>query len=892
MKKEIRIRGAKEHNLKNISLSIPKEKLVVFTGVSGSGKSSLALDTIYAEGQRRYVESLSSYARQFLGVQSKPDVEEMHGLSPSIAINQKKPFHNPRSTVGTITEIYDYLRLLFARVGTPHCPQCEREVKKESLDGIVNETGKIIKKSKRKKSSILILSPLRRGKKGTHKELLKNLRSQGFSFARIDKKIFDLTEVDKLDKNKTHDIEVIVDQLEVEKFSSKTRSRLSDSISQALELSDGEVIIAEKRTKKRTGKVKTNDHLFSKNFACPYCGIGLAQLEPRDFSFNSPYGACPQCEGLGTKLTVKEEKIYNPRLSIKEGGILPLSWLTTKDNWFSRLLAAVGKKKGFDLYTPLGEFSPEKLEVLTWGTGKEEFLVKGRNRRGKKTSFWETFAGIAHEMEKRHEETSSRRTRKRLEKYMHKGKCPSCGGLRLKKEALGVTIGDKNISDVTRMNIKTSLGWSKKTLKELERKKGEIAKPVIREVKNRLSFLDKVGLSYLTLNRKASTLSGGEAQRIRLASQIGSGLSGVLYVLDEPSVGLHSRDIKKLTHTLKELRDLGNTVIVVEHDREMIEQGDYLVDFGPKGGKKGGKIVIEGSPEKIKKSKKSLTGDYLSGRKEVAVDKTKLRKKEAEKEKDDNPGKLRLKEASQFNLKKIDVLFPLGKFITVTGVSGSGKSTLVFETLLPGLKEELGMKVEKPTDNYKSLKGAVKVDRVYEVDQSPIGRTPRSNPATYIKAFSYIRKAFAQTKESRLKGFNKTHFSFNTEPGRCSACRGQGEEKIEMQFLSDIYVTCDVCGGARFSKEVLGVKYKGKTIKEVLEMTAEEALPFFSNISPLRRRLKTLNETGLGYLQLGQPAPTLSGGEAQRVRLAKELSKMSRGHTFYILDEIRYLCFI
>lgn len=882
--KKIIIKGAREHNLKNIDLEIPKNKLVVFTGVSGSGKSSLALDTIYSEGKRRYTESLSSYARQFLGVETKPDVDQIFGLSPAIAISQKKPFHNPRSTVGTITEVYDYLRLLFARTGNPHCPVCGLEIKEETLDGVTSSVLLLIEKGlkRRKRVRIIILAPLVKDKKGARKSLLENLVKEGYLRGRIDGEITRIDKEIELKENEKHTIEAVVDRISFggKKEVKEMKSRIFESLSQALELSDGEVVVLEIEDSSQffpENPKKTKEHLFSQNLSCPKCGKGFSRLEPRDFSFNSPHGACPECEGLGTKLKADPSSLYNLKLSINEGGILALpSWLTIRDNWYRRLLESFAQEEGIDLTKSIGSLSEDKRNLLTFGRKEKDYLVRGRNRQGRITSFRERFLGVAHEVERRYRETNSKRRRLRLKNYLVEKKCPLCGGTRLKSKALSVTISGKNIGEINSLNIEKAFKWIKGLLREAGERRKKIAAPIVRELTSRLKFLNAVGLSYLTLDRSASSLSGGEAQRIRLASQIGSGLSGVVYVLDEPSVGLHDRDMEKLIKTLKELKELDNTVIVVEHDKKTIRAADWIVDFGPGGGRKGGKIVASGPPEEIAKNSRSLTGQYLSGKKEVSLPQKKNSK---------SRGEVVLRGASQFNLKNLDVSFPLSKLICVTGVSGSGKSTLIFETLVRAFKKAKGRKLSKAPGKYQALAGTEKVDKIYEIDQSPIGRTPRSNPATYTKAFDYIRKAFARTKEARIKGFNKGHFSFNTKEGRCEACGGQGEEKIEMQFLADVYVPCEVCGGKRYNKEVLGIKYRGKNIAEVLDMTVEEALSFFSGISPLMRRLRTLSDVGLDYLTLGQSAPTLSGGEAQRTRLAKELSKKSIGHTFYFLDE-------
>ena len=885
----IKIRGAREHNLKNVNLDIPKNKLVVFTGVSGSGKSSLALDTVYAEGRRRYVESLSSYARQFLGGMHKPDVETIEGLSPSIAISQKKPFHNPRSTVGTITEIYDYLRLLFSRIGHPHCPQCGREVKRQSIDEIIDAVLTMFPPTKKKKGTrLLVIAPVIKDRKGEYSTLFKNLKKQGFSRVRVDGEIRSLDEDFVLIKTNRHSIDAIVDRIVLASgrgdSSQNQRSRLHDAISQALSLAGGEVIISEVLDKSfdfPEQPKRTQDHLFSELFACPECNISFAELEPRSFSFNSPHGACPKCSGLGTILRVDQARIYNPRLTINEGGFLPLSSMTSSNTWYHRLVTAAAKEYNVNLDTPIGQLSPKHLEIMTNGTGRRKYNVRGKNSSGVVTGYQSVFRGFAPEVERIYRETASDRRRAEMENYMLREQCSTCHGARLKDEALSVTVRDQNIAEVSNLSIAASAKWVKSLGNTLiGDREGVIAEPIIREISSRINFLNAVGLSYLTLGRAAATLSGGEAQRIRLASQIGSGLSGVVYVLDEPSIGLHHRDMGKLVGTLKGLRDLDNTVIVVEHDPLTIKEADWVADFGPGGGSWGGRVIAQGSPREIMSNKDSITGHYLSHRKEVTMDKLDGALPEAQ------PAKtLTVIGARQHNLKGIDVEFPLGKFICVTGVSGSGKSTLVQETLNRSLRRELGMKISRAPGDNDGLLGANLIDKVYEIDQSPIGQTPRSNPATYTKAFDYIREAFARTKEARLRGYDKGHFSFNTKGGRCEACEGQGVERIEMQFLPDIYVTCEVCNGARYNQEALEIEYRDKNIKEVLDMTVDEALNFFSRIPPLVRRLETLSDVGLGYIRLGQPAPTLSGGEAQRVRLAKELAKKPKGHTFYILDE-------
>ncbi len=902
MSQSIKIKKASEHNLKSVDLKIPKNKLVVFTGVSGSGKSSMALDTIYAEGQRRYVESLSSYARQFLGVHSKPEVESIQGLSPSIAISQKKPFHNPRSTVGTITEIYDYLRLLFSRIGHPHCPECGKEVQRQSAEEITDAVLQSFSSNFPKPGHrLLILAPLVKDKKGEYSKLFENMQKKGFTRVRVDGQVRKVSEDFVLLKNNRHTIEAVVDRIIINKDNKdddSLYSRLFDSITQALNLAGGEVIVSEVKDSSFEFPEKPEemeDYLYSELFACPDCNISLQELEPRSFSFNSPHGACPRCDGLGTIFKVDEESLYSPLLSVNEGGVFPFSNQMVNDTWYKRLVKAVADKHDIDLDQEFRNMSAKDKDILTWGTGKKEYLVRGRNRQGTMTSFKRAYNGFAGEVQRVYNETSSDRRRSEMEKFMVRKTCPRCNGTRLKKEARSVTVLGKNIAEVTDMNIEDTLLWTRALPEEVSGREEEISAPIIREISTRLRFLNSVGLSYLTLSRPAATLSGGEAQRIRLASQIGSGLSGVVYVLDEPSVGLHYRDMNKLMDTLKYLRDLDNTVVVVEHDQLAIEEADYVVDFGPGGGQLGGEVVAGGSPEEIKETD-TLTGDYLAGRKKVVIGQNGdvvaplVGAGEDKRQGQALPCRqaglqLHVLNASHHNLKNIDVQIPFHKFTCVTGVSGSGKSTLVLETIHRALRRELGMRIDQAPGKHDGIIGAEAIDRVYEVDQSPIGQTPRSNPATYTKAFDYIRKAFARTKTARMKGFDKGHFSFNTKGGRCEACQGQGVEKIEMQFLPDVYVTCEVCNGARYNREALEVEYRGKTIKDVLDMTVDEALGFFSRIDPLQKRLQLLSDVGLGYIQLGQPAPTLSGGEAQRVKLAKELSKSPKGHTFYILDE-------
>ncbi|MFZ5366373.1 MAG: excinuclease ABC subunit UvrA [Patescibacteria group bacterium] len=899
MNEKIVIQGAREHNLKNINVEIPKNKLVVFTGISGSGKSSLAFDTIYAEGQRRYVESLSAYARQFLGVMDKPDVDLIEGLSPAISIDQKGVSHNPRSTVGTVTEIYDYLRLLFARVGHPHCPSCGQEISQQSSQQIVDQVLQLIKVALQsfKVVKFLILSPVVRSRKGEFSQLFTNLQSKGFTRARIDGQVFGLSEDLVLIKTNKHTIEVVIDRISLEKSQikdpvsfSNLKTRITDAVEQALKLSDGLVILSQVKDASfefPEKPKKMEDHLFSQKFACPTCNLSLPEIEPRTFSFNSPYGACPTCSGIGALLKVDPELLLNPRLTINEGGILPFARMFFHDTWFSRIAKTVCQKYGIRLDAPLGNLSLEQKKVLLYGTGDEVWRVEGENRYGRMTSIYEVYPGVIPELERKFSETESDFVRQEIEKYMRQEICPTCQGSRLKRESQGITIEGKSIVDVVQFSIDKALGWIEllETQKLLSEKELKIANPILKEIRERLSFLKSVGLEYLTLDRPSATLAGGEGQRIRLASQIGSGLSGVLYVLDEPSVGLHQRDNKKLIQTLKRLRDLGNTVIVVEHDREMMESADWILDFGPGAGDHGGEIVAEGTVQQIKTNHYSLTGDYLAGRKRIEIENNNFRRCEAVSPQGCKKENLILLGCSQFNLKNIDVTFPLGKFICITGVSGSGKSTLVVETLYHALAQQLHPFHKEKPGKFGGLKGGEFINKVILIDQSPIGRTPRSNPATYTGVFTYIRDLFSQLPEAKIRGYKPGRFSFNVQNGRCEACQGEGQIKIEMQFLPDVYVNCEVCQGKRYNSETLEVAFKGKNIAEVLEMTVEEALEFFKNIPGLFEKLKTLSDVGLGYIHLGQPAPTLSGGEAQRVKIAAELGKRATGQTFYILDE-------
>ena len=854
----IEIRGARSHNLKNIDLNIPREKFVVFTGVSGSGKSSLAFDTIYAEGQRRYVESLSSYARQFLGQMDKPDVDYIGGLSPAISIDQKTTNNNPRSTVGTVTEIYDYLRLLYARAGVPHCPKCGREIKKQTVDQIVDQIMRFPADSR-----IQILAPVVKGRKGEHVKLLEDARKNGYVRARIDGEIMDLSEDIKLEKNKKHVIEIVVDRLKVR---DGIQQRLTDSVETASALSGG-VIVAD--------IVGGESVTFSESFACPDCEISIPEIEPRSFSFNNPSGACPECSGLGMMRKFSPELIVpNPSLSISKGAISAPGFnsIGTGGSMSSELFKALAKKYKFSLDVPFSELSDEVKDIIFYGTKGEKVRIEYMNARG--ISYYDySFDGVIGNLRRRYNETSDA-MKGEYEQYMTEIKCPACGGKRLKPEILAVTVGGKSISDVTDLSV----AQAKKFFEELKLtgKEAMIADRILKEINARLGFLVDVGLDYLTLSRSAGTLSGGESQRIRLATQIGSGLVGVVYILDEPSIGLHQRDNDKLIATLKNLRDMGNTLIVVEHDEDTMYAADYIVDVGPGAGRNGGEVVCAGTVDDIKKCENSETGAYLSGRKKIEV--PAVRRKVQE-------GKfITVKGAAENNLKNIDVNIPLGVFTCVTGVSGSGKSSLVNEILYKRLARDLNYAKIYP-GKHEDILGIDQLDKVINIDQSPIGRTPRSNPATYTGLFDLIRDLYAQTNEAKMRGYSKGRFSFNVKGGRCEACGGDGIIKIEMNFLPDIYVPCDVCGGRRYNRETLEVKYKGKNISDVLDMTVEEALEFFDNIPRIKSKLQTLYDVGLSYVQLGQSSTTLSGGEAQRVKLATELSRKSTGKTMYILDE-------
>ena len=855
--KKIIVKGAKANNLKNIDLEIPRDKLVVFTGLSGSGKSSLAFDTIYAEGQRRYIESLSSYARQFLGQMDKPDVEYIEGLSPAISIDQKTTSKNPRSTVGTVTEIYDYLRLIYARIGTPHCPVCGREISMETVDGIVDKVLKLPEGEK-----IQILAPLVRGKKGEHVKVLDSARKSGYVRVRVDGSVYDLSEEIKLDKNIKHSIEVVVDRLVI---NDGIRSRLADSVDTACNLSDGAVIV---------DVVGKEELLFSQKFACPEHGTCIEEMAPRSFSFNNPYGSCPRCMGLGAFMRINPDLVIpNKNLSINQGAILASGWSNADSGTIAQMYySALAEEYGFSLDTPIKDLSEEQLNALLYGTNGKRIKMTRVNAYGSGTYLTE-FEGVINNLQRRYNETTSEYSRAEITKVMDECNCPECNGKRLNKSALAVTIGGKNIIEFTEISINKEIEFIDSL--ELTEKQHMIADTIIKEIRQRLSFLASVGLDYLTLSRSAGTLSGGESQRIRLATQIGSSLMGVLYILDEPSIGLHQRDNDKLLGTLRELRDIGNTLIVVEHDEDTIRSADYVVDIGPGAGVHGGEVVYSGSVDGLLKCKKSITGQYLSGKKKIEVP--------AERRKG-NGKSLVIKNASENNLKNIDVEIPLGEFVCVTGVSGSGKSSLINEILYKKLANELN-NAKKAVGKVDGIDGIENLDKVINIDQSPIGRTPRSNPATYTGVFNDIRELFASTQDAKIRGYSASRFSFNVKGGRCEACQGDGIIKIEMNFFPDVYVPCDVCKGAKYNRETLEVHYKGKTISDVLEMTVEEGMEFFKNQSKIHRKLKTLYDVGLGYIKIGQPATTLSGGEAQRVKLSTELSKIATGRTIYILDE-------
>ena len=854
----ISVKGARANNLKNIDVDIPRDKLVVLTGLSGSGKSSLAFDTIYAEGQRRYVESLSSYARMFLGQMEKPDVDYIDGLSPAISIDQKTTSKNPRSTVGTVTEIYDYLRLLWARVGTPHCPKCGKEIKQQTIDQIIDQVLELPEATR-----IQVMAPVVRGKKGTHQKLLEDARKSGYVRCRVDGSLYDLTEEIELDKNKKHNIEIVVDRLVIKEDIAR---RLTDSVEVASNLAGGLVVI------NIVGEDR--DIMFSQNYACEDCGISIEELSPRMFSFNNPFGACPTCTGLGSQLKVDPDLIIpNKELSILEGAITASGWNNIKGDSISRMyFEALSKKYNFKLTTPIKDLPAEIMDIILYGTRGEKLKLTYERENGHGT-LMQPFEGIINNLERRYKETQSDAMRRDLEDCMSERPCPDCGGKRLRKEALAVTVGGINIDTFCRKSVTEALDFVDHL--ELSEQKMLIADRILKEIKNRLGFLQSVGLQYLTLSRAAATLSGGESQRIRLATQIGSSLMGVLYILDEPSIGLHQRDNDKLLDTLKHLRDLGNTLLVVEHDEDTMRQADYIVDIGPGAGVHGGQVVACGTAEEVMNTPGSITGDYLSGRKQIPVP-TERRK--------GNGHFLTIRGAAENNLQNVDVSIPLGTFTCVTGVSGSGKSSLVNEILYKRLAADLN-RAKTRAGKHAAIEGEEYLDKVIDIDQSPIGRTPRSNPATYTGLFNDIRDLFASTPDAKARGYGPGRFSFNVRGGRCEACQGDGLIKIEMHFLPDIYVPCEVCKGKRYNRETLEVRYKGKNIYEVLDMTVEEALPFFEALPRLYNKLQTLYEVGLSYVKLGQPSTELSGGEAQRVKLATELAKRSTGKTIYILDE-------
>lgn len=859
MEKYIRIKGARQHNLKNINVDIPRDKMVVITGLSGSGKSSLAFDTIYAEGQRRYVESLSSYARQFLGQMDKPDVDYIEGLSPAISIDQKTTSRNPRSTVGTVTEIYDYLRLLFARTGHPHCPKCGKLVNQQTIDQMLDKLLALEEKTK-----LLILAQVIRSKKGEHKKVLENIHREGFSRVRIDDVMYNLDDGDeiKLEKTKKHTIEVVVDRLAIREG---IRQRLAESMETALKLGEGVVYVQ---------IVDGELMMFSQNFACADCGISLPEIAPRMFSFNSPFGACPACSGLGSNMEFDLDLILQDKnLSLAQGAIQAIG-INTKSYAMCQMGAYL-EKHGYDLDTPWNLLSEEIQDKLLYGTGDEIISFGYENMFGVYKIHQKTFEGIMPMLTRRYKEADSDMMRENYEQYMTESPCPVCKGARLKPEVLSITVGEKNINEVTDLTVRDCDNFFTEAERSFTEKEAKIAKQIMKEIHARLGFLITVGLEYLTLSRAAGTLSGGEAQRIRLATQIGSGLVGVLYILDEPSIGLHQRDNEKLLTALKNLRDLGNTLVIVEHDEDTMYAADHIIDIGPGAGSNGGYVVAEGTAEEIKKIENSITGQYLSRRKFIPV---------PEIRRSGNGNFLQIKGATEHNLKNISVKFPLGTFTVITGVSGSGKSTLINEILYKGIASKLYKTKGKP-GKFKELLGMEFIDKVIDIDQSPIGRTPRSNPATYTGVFDAIRTLFSQTSEGKMRGYKPGRFSFNVKGGRCEACKGDGIIKIEMHFLPDVYVPCEVCHGDRYNHETLEVKYKGKSISDVLNMTIEEAVVFFENVPKIYNKIKVMQDVGLGYVKLGQPATTLSGGEAQRVKLATELSRRSTGKTVYILDE-------
>ena len=860
------IKGAREHNLKNIDVVIPRDKLVVITGVSGSGKSSLAFDTIYAEGQRRYVESLSAYARQFLGRMEKPDVDYIEGLSPAISVDQKGASHNPRSIVGTVTEIYDYLRLLFARAGRPHCPNCGREISRQTVQQIADSILGLPSGTR-----IMLMAPLVQDRKGEHQGIFDDLRKGGYVRVRVDGCIYDLSEKFELDKNKRHSIEGVIDRLEIGE--SAESARVTDSVETALKLGSGVMLVS---------IVDGEEILFSEHFACVHCGISLGEIAPRNFSFNSPHGACPECTGLGVKFEVDPELVLpNKDLSLAEGAIQPWARSSTMSPWYDNQIQTLARQHGFSTCAPVRKLSEEHIHLILYGNGGENVRIKWKDQYGRKREYYAPFEGVISNLERRYKDTESDYVRGEIERFMASHPCPTCEGKRLRSEVLAVTVGDRNISDVTSMSVNEALDWvnaisgecmseSPLTFRELA-----VAQQILKEIRTRLGFMKDVGLDYLTLDRPSATLSGGETQRIRLATQIGSGLMGVLYICDEPTVGLHAADDFRLISTLKHLRDLGNTIIIVEHDEAMMRAADHIIDMGPGAGEYGGMVVATGSVEEIKSSPQSLTGQYLSGAQKIPLPKSY------------RPGsgqELSIKGARANNLKSVDVQIPLGMLVCITGVSGSGKSTLINEILYKKLAQTLYRARERPgrCDN---ILGIEHLDKVVNIDQSPIGRTPRSNPATYTGTFTPLRELFASVPEARVRGYTPGRFSFNVKGGRCEACQGQGYIQIEMQFLPDVSVPCEVCKGKRYNREALEIQFRGKNVAEVLDMSVEEALAFFDHFPKVKSRLQTLRDVGLGYIKLGQPATTLSGGEAQRIKLATELSRRSTGRTLYILDE-------
>ncbi|MGY3704841.1 excinuclease ABC subunit A [Vagococcus martis] len=852
---KIVIHGARAHNLKNIDVTIPRDKLVVITGLSGSGKSSLAFDTLYAEGQRRYVESLSSYARQFLGQMDKPDVDSIDGLSPAISIDQKTTSKNPRSTVGTVTEINDYLRLLFARVGEPICPNDGTKISSQSPEQM---TDKLLELEER--TRIQILAPLIRGKKGQHKKVFEKIKKDGFVRVRVDGETFDISEVPELEKNKKHDVEIIVDRIVIK---DGVRSRLFDSLELALRLADGYVLV---------DVMDQEEMLFSEHYACPYCGFTVGDIEPRLFSFNTPFGACPECDGLSVKLEVDADLVVpDDTKTLREGAITP--WNPISSNYYPNMLEQACEQFGIDFDTPFKDLTKEQKELLFRGSGEKTFHFHYKNEFGGVRDVDIPFEGILTNINRRYHETNSDYTREQMKLYMTELTCETCQGYRLNKEALSVKIDGKHIGEISELSVNHSLNY----MSELNFGEQDtmISQPILKEIRDRLSFLENVGLGYLTLSRSAGTLSGGEAQRIRLATQIGSNLSGVLYILDEPSIGLHQRDNNRLIDSLKKMRDLGNTLVVVEHDEDTMRAADYLIDIGPGAGEQGGQIISAGTPEEVEKDKNSLTGQYLSGKRKINVPKERRK---------GNGESVKITGAKENNLKNLSVEFPMGKFVAVTGVSGSGKSTLVNTILKKALAQKINHNSAKP-GKFDKITGYESIEKIIDIDQSPIGRTPRSNPATYTSVFDDIRDLFAKTNEAKTRGYKKGRFSFNVKGGRCEACRGDGIIKIEMHFLPDVYVPCEVCHGQRYNSETLEVRYKGKNIAEILEMTVEDAVEFFQAIPKIHRKLQTIVDVGLGYVKLGQSATTLSGGEAQRMKLASELHKRSSGKNFYILDE-------